>query len=239
MLRHYEIRSVRDHPVEGRICYLRHDVDWSIDGAVQMAQIEAEHDVKSTYYLMPTLDYMRRATQPIKIIRKLGHEIGYHHNLLVTYFRKREQIELETLFRSGLAKLECFGVTVETTCAHGDPRCRKGGYSNYEAFEECPPQLRKIGKLPRLISLEDHGLRAVEFLPHDCYIWDSGGGWQYTYNPYVDDFHGESQEWGDLTDRTLRNLGTIDAEQIILLTHPIWWYFMEYKRNADKPNQQR
>ena len=226
ILQHYEIRPIRDHPVEGRICYLRHDVDWSIDGALQMAQIEAEHEVKSTYYIRPRSVYMKRASSQIKAIEELGHEIGYHHSLLVVFF-KVEGVSLETILKDNIAKLEQLGVKVTTVCAHGDPETKKEGYSNYEAFEACPPQLRKIEITSKLLSLEEHGLRAVEFLSRDCFIWDSGLDWQYSYDPYVDDWNGVPQEWEYPTDYTLENLSIINVEQIILLTHPIWWRFYE------------
>ena len=223
ILRHYEIRPVRDHPVDGRVCYLRHDVDFSIDGALQMAQIEAEYDVKSTYYIRTRAAYLKRASSFFRAIRRLGHEIGFHHSLMV--FHYKNGTPLKTLLTEGISKLERLGFKVETVCAHGDPETIREGYSNYEAFEECPPQLWKVTRPVGLISLEKHGLRAVEFLPHDCYLWDSGGGWKYTYDPYVDDWNGTPQPWRH--DPTLKNLGDINAEQIIILTHPIWWKFME------------
>lgn len=223
ILMHYEIRPVRDHPVEGSVCYLHHDVDFSIDGALQMAQIEAEYGVKSTYYIRPVAGYMSRAGRPILEIKKLGHEIGYHHSLLVHYFKNRAP--LERLLTDNIAKLERFGLKVETVCAHGDPETIRYGYSNYEAFEECPPHLRKHARAPGLISLKEHGLRSVDFLPRDCYLWDSGGGWKYSHDPHVDDWNGTPLTWPP--DPLLYLIGDLGAKQLSMLTHPIWWHFVE------------
>lgn len=221
IMRHYEIRPVRDHPVEGSVCYLHHDVDFSIDGALQMAQIEAELGVKSTYYIRPVAAYMRRATVPIRAIAGLGHEIGYHHSLMVRHLRKGTP--LERLLTNSIAKLERLGLKVKTVCAHGDPETIRDGYSNYEAFEECPPQLRKSARPTGIISLKKHGLRSVDFLPRDCYLWDSGGGWKYSHDPHVDDWNGTPLVWP--RDPFLKNLGDLDAEQLSILTHPVWWAF--------------
>lgn len=222
ILRHYEIRPVCDHPVEGKVCYLRHDVDFSIDGALQMAQIEAKYGVKSTYYIRPIAAYMKRASVPILAIKALGHEIGYHHSLMVHHLGKNAP--LERMLTDNIAKLERLGLKVETVCAHGDPETIKNGYSNYEAFEECPPQLRNRARPTGIISLKKHGLRSVDFLPRDAYLWDSGGGWRYTHDQYVDDWNGTPEAWRQ--DPLLENLGEIDAEQISILTHPIWWRFL-------------
>ena len=221
--RNYEIRPVLDHPVEGSICYLHHDVDYSIDGALQMAQIEAEHGVKSTYYIRPVAAYMRRATPAIMGIKALGHEVGYHHSLMVYHYRNG--VSLEGLLTYDIAKLERFGLKVKTVGAHGDPETIRYGYSNYEAFEECPSQLRKHKRPPGLISLARHGLRSVDFLPQDCYLWDSGGGWKYSHDPYVDDWNGTPQAWRQ--DPLLHRLGELGAEQLSMLIHPIWLRFME------------
>ncbi len=221
--RHYEIRPVRDHPVEGSICYLHHDVDISIDGALQMAQIEAAHGVRSTYYIRPVAAYMRRADAAIRGIKVLGHEIGYHHSLMVYHYRNGAP--LEGLLTANIAELERFGLKVETVGAHGDPETIRESYSNYEAFEECPSQLWLHPRPPGLISLAKHGLRSVDFLPRDCYLWDSGGGWRYSYDPYVDDWNGIPQLWHQ--DHLFHRLGEIGAEQLSMLTHPIWWGFME------------
>jgi hypothetical protein len=66
----------------GRSCLLRHDIDISLDYALDMALIEQQYGVRSTYFLMlrsPMYNLMsRHATTVIEQLVDLGHEIGLH-----------------------------------------------------------------------------------------------------------------------------------------------------------------
>lgn len=68
-------------PVE-RTCLLRHDVDVSMDFALDMAQMEHERGVRSTYFVMlraPVYNLMsRHASGVLRQLVSLGHEIGLH-----------------------------------------------------------------------------------------------------------------------------------------------------------------
>jgi hypothetical protein len=68
--------------VQVPICLLRHDVDFDLDAAREMAQIEAELGVMSTYFFMVTTDHYNvfsaKSRQTIEEIVRLGHRIGLH-----------------------------------------------------------------------------------------------------------------------------------------------------------------
>jgi hypothetical protein len=76
--------DVLDSPILplGRTCLLRHDVDVSMDFALDMARIEHEHGVQSTYFVMlrsPVYNLMsRHASGVLTQLVSLGHEIGLH-----------------------------------------------------------------------------------------------------------------------------------------------------------------
>lgn len=61
---------------------LRHDVDFSLDFALQMAIMEKSLNIKSTYYVMISGDFYNILdTKSIEVLNKiklLGHEIGLH-----------------------------------------------------------------------------------------------------------------------------------------------------------------
>jgi hypothetical protein len=61
---------------------LRHDVDMSLAAAVTMAELEAEHDVFATYFLMTRSDFYnldaRSGVTAIARLRELGHRIALH-----------------------------------------------------------------------------------------------------------------------------------------------------------------
>lgn len=66
----------------GRRCLLRHDIDVSMDYAVDMARVERELGVRSTYFLMlrsPMYNLMsRHGSAAMEQLTDLGHEIALH-----------------------------------------------------------------------------------------------------------------------------------------------------------------
>ena len=61
---------------------LRHDVDLSLDAALQMAELEAERGVAATYFLMTQSVFYNLASpeglRAINRLRELGHRVGLH-----------------------------------------------------------------------------------------------------------------------------------------------------------------
>lgn len=66
----------------GKVCLLRHDVDVSMDFALEMAQQEARRGVRATYFVMlrsPMYNlFSRHAADALRELVRLGHEIGLH-----------------------------------------------------------------------------------------------------------------------------------------------------------------
>lgn len=67
---------------ERRDLFLRHDVDLSLDAALTMAELEAEHDARATYLLMTESVFYNLASSEgvaaIARLRELGHAVGLH-----------------------------------------------------------------------------------------------------------------------------------------------------------------
>lgn len=65
---------------------LRHDIDTSLDKAVQLAKLEAELGVKSTYFVLLSSEFYnvmaKESREKIKEIQTAGHEIGLHFDEL-------------------------------------------------------------------------------------------------------------------------------------------------------------
>ena len=61
---------------------LRHDVDLSLDAALQMADLEAEVEVRATYFLMTQSVFYNldspEGTRALNRLRELGHGVGLH-----------------------------------------------------------------------------------------------------------------------------------------------------------------
>jgi hypothetical protein len=77
----YRFAFFADAPERGDI-YLRHDIDLSLDAALRMAELEAEHDVSATYLLMTKSVFYNLASSEgvdaIARLRELGHAVGLH-----------------------------------------------------------------------------------------------------------------------------------------------------------------
>jgi hypothetical protein len=71
-----------DHPPEAGELLLRHDVDLSLEAALQMAELEAEGDVVATYFLMTRSEFYNldspSGEAAIERLRSLGHRVGLH-----------------------------------------------------------------------------------------------------------------------------------------------------------------
>lgn len=78
----YEFRTFSDGLTGGNEVLLRHDVDLAIEAALEMARIEAELDIESTYCVLLTsalynpLEAERR--EILREIDSMGHEVALH-----------------------------------------------------------------------------------------------------------------------------------------------------------------
>lgn len=84
----------------------RHDVDFSVHRALKLAEIEAKHDIKSTYFLllhseMYNLMEMDCFTK-IKEIVKLGHQLGLHFDQNFYSINNQEDLIGKISFEKGI-----------------------------------------------------------------------------------------------------------------------------------------
>lgn len=78
----YPIVGYKEGATMDRCAILRHDVDTSLDKAVELAEVETKIGVKSTYFILLTTDLYNAASlrgqQSVRRILELGHEVGLH-----------------------------------------------------------------------------------------------------------------------------------------------------------------
>jgi hypothetical protein len=71
-----------DHEPRPGDIFLRHDVDLSLEAALVLAELEAEENVQSTYFLMTQSVFYNLASAPgeaaVERLRALGHAVGLH-----------------------------------------------------------------------------------------------------------------------------------------------------------------
>jgi hypothetical protein len=77
----YAFRFFDEEPEPGDL-FLRHDVDLSLEAALAMARLEAEREVRATYFLMTRSVFYNLASAEgegaLAELRELGHAVGHH-----------------------------------------------------------------------------------------------------------------------------------------------------------------
>jgi hypothetical protein len=119
----YEFRSFDDRQPEhadARLCLLRHDIDVDMGAAVEMAELEAEVGIRSTYFLMlrsPTYNLLSRANHRLgRRLVELGHWLGLHYD---EGFTPDPLVPLtEAVRRESRVLEENFGATVRAVSFH-------------------------------------------------------------------------------------------------------------------------
>jgi len=111
---------------------LRHDVDRREERALAMALLEKERGIRSSYYFR-----MGRGLGKAEVvlrIRALGHEVGYHYEVLSKAGGDREKAR--KIFGDELSRLRQMA-EVRTAAMHGRPF---SPWNNLSLWETCCPE---------------------------------------------------------------------------------------------------
>ena len=107
---------------EGRFIAIRHDVDYFPGRACDLAAIEAEKGISTTYYIRRR--FFDNNLDLIKKIAGFKHQIGYHYEEVDTH-QKAPNLQIERdavgFFIGSLLDLDKLGFPIKTVCAHGNP----------------------------------------------------------------------------------------------------------------------
>jgi hypothetical protein len=111
----YTVSEYLSEKPEGKIAVLRHDVDRKIKNSLNMAKREHEMGIRSSYYFRYPSTFK---PDLIRKIRDLGHEIGYHYEVLSK--TNGDYTKAITLFQTELEEFRKI-CPVDTICMHGSP----------------------------------------------------------------------------------------------------------------------
>ncbi len=100
---------------DGNIIIVRHDVDRRINNSLHMAELEHDLNIRSSYYFRYPSTFR---PDIITTIRDLGHEIGYHYEVLSKTRGNYENAV--SLFASELGEFRKIS-PINTICMHGSP----------------------------------------------------------------------------------------------------------------------
>jgi hypothetical protein len=194
---------------EGNIAVVRHDVDRRIKNSLQMAEREHEMDIRSSYYFRYPSTFR---PDVIMQIRDLGHEIGYHYEVLSK--TNGDYKKAVTLFAHELAEFRKI-CPVHTICMHGSPLSK---YNNRDLWNRYDYHAYGIIGEAFLSFEQDFGIRH--------YLTDTGRTWSGKQS-LRDEMRTPSENSDlqglDSTDDLVAWIGQKSAKKIYLTVHPERW----------------
>lgn len=196
---------LNQHPDKSII--LRHDVDRKPDRAQKMALIEHEHGIRSTYYFRT----VKEVFQPdiIRNIADLGHEIGYHYEVLDK--AKGDVNKAIEIFGQELKDLREIA-SIKTICMHGNPLTswlNRDLWTNY--------------------SFDNFGIIGEAYLSIDYknvfYLSDTGRRWNSRFSVKDVVKVNDNDLYKNIrnTDDVINHINEGLHKQICILTHPNRW----------------
>lgn len=95
---------------------LRHDVDDRPENSLRMSRLQAEHNIRGTYYFRMVKQSFDE--EIIKAIAAMGHEIGFHYETMDS-----QKGNVEKAYREFCQQLEIFRdiAEINTISMHGSP----------------------------------------------------------------------------------------------------------------------
>jgi hypothetical protein len=210
--KHYKTYSILDYyeakvhgRLKDRLMIMRHDVDADASNALAMAKIDAAHGIRSTFYFR----MKRHIFKPmiVKQIQMLGHEIGYHYEVLSD--TKGDFKKAGKLFARHLHMFRKI-VPVRTACMHGRSLSK---INNLDFFKH--------------YRLQSFGLVAEPYLSIDYsdkyYLSDTGLCWDNQRFNIRDIVHSKGNGGVSNTKDLIRFISSPTPQKAALLTHTNNW----------------
>lgn len=213
---------------------LRHDVDRDPETALLIAKIENKYNIKSTYYFR----FIERTFKYdlMKSILDLGHEIGYHYEVL-DKANGNSDLAIK-IFKQELNEFRKY-FTIETIAQHGSPL---SGDLDISSFNGLCNIIKKVIKKENIFTRRQNldiwkkynfaelDILGEAYLSIDFeklfYISDSGGSWSDKYK-MKDNAINKSNKYNTLkinnTDDIINIIQNEKNERIYLLIHSNHW----------------
>ena len=111
-------------PLPEKCLILRHDIEYSVDCALRMAELEHDHGVCSSYFVLAHSVFYNpftpQNTRRIRRIIELGHEVGLHYE---TYYFENNGLSPTKGIRSDAVYMEqMFDIHVRSISQHRPAR---------------------------------------------------------------------------------------------------------------------
>ena len=181
---------------------MRHDVDRKPNNALKMAELEYELGIRATYYFRYPYTFRQEI---IRKINRMGHEIGYHYEVLSK--AKGDYEKAIELFEQELKEFRKI-IDVKTICMHGSP------LSKYDSRD-----------LWKRYDFKEFGIIGEAYLSISgvSYFSDTGRSWNWK-NKMRDFMPDKNEELtADTTDDLIELIRSNKVDKFYILAHPERW----------------
>lgn len=189
--------------------YLKHDVECDIDRAVDVAVIENENNIRSTFYFQ--FEVFEANLDKVHEIAKLGHEIAYHYDVLDA--SGGDFYVAIKSFNDHIETFELYGYKIKTVCPHGNPFMERKGWDSNKDFFRSAKVREQVGNFFDVIID-----RKYFFSSDSKYISDAGYEWKLVSDVSENDRIKS-------VDLVITNLYELIGEPnfLVISTHPHRW----------------
>lgn len=214
----YLLKCQNELSTSSQYAIMRHDVDRRPGNALRMAELEHDLGIRSTYY------FRYPSTFKPAIMRKiwdLGHEIGYHYEVLAKARGNTEKAI--DMFEQELQAMREI-CEIKTICMHGSPLSR---YDNRDLWKK--------------YDFHEHGVIGEGYLSFAGtkiqYFTDTGRSWSGKFS-IRDILQGKETITIKSTDELIRLIASSTKAEVYLTIHPERWaasggeWIMNYFKDA-------
>lgn len=183
---------------------MRHDIDRLAKQALKIASIEEEFGIRATYYFRTNKTVF--VPEIIQEIEKMGHEVGYHYEVLST--AKGDYEKAIKLFENDVHKFKNI-CNLKTICMHG------AVWSKYDNRD-----------LWKYYDFRNFGLVGEAYLSvgkNLNYFTDTGRGWNSKSN-LRDFIPGKTEKiFAKTTDDLIELIESYEIANLYISLHPERW----------------
>jgi len=230
----YTVSECLSEKPEGKIAVVRHDVDRMIKNSLNMAKREHEMGIRSSYYFRYPSTFK---PDLIRKIRDLGHEIGYHYEVLSK--TNGDYPKAIALFQTELEEFRKI-CPVDTICMHGSPLSQ---YNNRDLWTR--------------YDYHSYGIHGEAFLSFENrddfhYLTDTGRTWsgKHSLRDVMKTPSGHDDPVSlESTDDLIRWIRYTGGKKLYITAHPerwsatigewLVWSFLDFGMNIGKVFLQR
>lgn len=187
-----------------RFVLMRHDVDRWAKNALKTARIEEEFGIRATYYFRTS----KKSFVPeiIQEIEEMGHEVGYHYEVLST--AKGNYEKAIRLFENDVQKFRNI-CDLKTICMHGAVLSKYDNRDLWKSYD-----FRDFGILGEAYLSVGENLN---------YFTDTGRGWNSRDN-LRDFIHSKNEQiFADTTDDLIELIKSNQISNFYISLHPDRW----------------